>query len=380
MIPFQAIIEASPVALLLIDSSLVIHYANKQAVELFGYTPDEFKKIKIEQLLPEKLRTKHEGLRNKFMKNPVSRPMGAGRDLFALTKSGTEFPAEIGLNIVNSNNALFILVSIIDITERKKSDQLILENSKFIEQQNKVLKESEQKLKDLNATKDKLFSVIGHDLRNPIGSIQSALELLTTDVDLKDTENLKDLLDSAFTTSKAAFELLDNLLEWARLQRNEVKFLPVNINLKSQVSDVIALHSEIADNKKIQVKESITDDIVVFSDKNMLQTILRNLISNALKFSYSGKEIHIGAFLSENMVNVFVRDQGIGIESQILEDIFNKANKSSAYGTANEKGTGLGLILCKGFVERCGGKIWAESTPGMGSTFHFTMPCKETGA
>jgi signal transduction histidine kinase len=236
------------------------------------------------------------------------------------------------------------------------------------------LGESEQRLKELNATKDRLFSIIGHDLRGPIGGFKSLIQLLISGYDLSNSKQLLEILKVIHKTANSTYDLLENLLEWAKSQQNEIVFNPEKINLKDLVFNIMNLFSEVILNKEINIVNEIPEDQFLVADKNMLSTVLRNLISNAIKFTPNGKSIKIlVANMGEN-IKISVQDEGTGIREEDLPKLFNSLSPLSTYGTQGEKGSGLGLLLCKDFIERHNGIIEVNSIWGKGSTFSFTLP------
>jgi signal transduction histidine kinase len=238
-----------------------------------------------------------------------------------------------------------------------------------------ALKNSEIKLKKINAQKDKFFSIIAHDLRNPLGSFYDIAKLLYDDYDNFDDIERKDFLKLLKESSKNTYELLDNLLEWSRSQKGLIKFSPENVNLRNLVSDNLEVLKIPADNKNIDIINNVAANIVINADINMLNTILRNIISNSIKFSNDNGAIEIGiSKLENNYIEIFVKDNGIGMSEKTLSELFRIDVNVSAKGTKGESGTGLGLILCKEFIEKNKGKIWVESKLGAGSTFYFSLP------
>jgi len=236
------------------------------------------------------------------------------------------------------------------------------------------LGESEQRLKELNATKDRLFSIIGHDLRGPIGGFKSLIQLLISGYDLSNSKQLLEILKVIHKTANSTYDLLENLLEWAKSQQNEIVFNPEKIELKDLVFNIMNLFSEVILNKEINIVNEIPEDQFLVADKNMLSTVLRNLISNAIKFTPNGKSIKIlVANMGEN-IKISVQDEGTGIREEDLPKLFNSLSPLSTYGTQGEKGSGLGLLLCKDFIERHNGIIEVNSIWGKGSTFSFTLP------
>ena len=236
------------------------------------------------------------------------------------------------------------------------------------------LNEANLELKELNATKDKFFSIIAHDLKSPFNSILGFSELLSNNVLKYSPEQTKVMAESIYKSSKHTFELLENLLAWSRLQRGHLIPNLQPLVYSTTVDSIIELCKPIATSKNIRLELSITNPVQIMADEQMLQAILRNLVTNSIKFTHPLGTIKIITQNLENEVLFIVSDTGIGIESSNLDKLFSVLCELTTPGTLNEKGTGLGLILCKDFVEIQGGKIWVESEVGVGSLFKFTLP------
>ena len=269
---------------------------------------------------------------------------------------------------------IFLIISINLHTEKKKAYNLLEFKNHQIKKMNDEIHEQALNLKQLNTTKDKFFSIIAHDLKNPFNSIQGFTELLIQNFkDYNDDKKIK-FLKIIKDSSLKASNLLSNLLLWANNQSGSMNFNPKKIELASLISESISFVEIQAYNKEISIINNIDQQIFVFADENMVDTIVRNLISNAIKFTYKNGEIQIYTVLKETMVEIVVKDNGIGISADTIEGLFNIEIKNTSVGTANEHGSGLGLILCKDFVEKNGGTIWVESKPNIGSEFKFTLP------
>ncbi|MFN8257642.1 MAG: PAS domain S-box protein [Bacteroidales bacterium] len=249
---------------------------------------------------------------------------------------------------------------ILDITERKKAEHKIHDQNK--------------ELLDLNATKDKFFSIIAHDLRSPFNAIIGFSEHLSANLEECTPEEIKLFAGNINTSALQTYRLLENLLEWSRLQRGIVKAEIKNTNLKNLVDEILSLKIENAKAKGVSLSAGIPENIKVNCDQQMTKTIIRNLVSNAIKFTRSGGKIEIKAEAKNNMAEISVSDTGIGISEEVLPFIFSIDKNITTRGTDNESGTGLGLILCKELTEIQRGKIWAESKSLNGSTFFFTLP------
>lgn len=281
-------------------------------------------------------------------------------DMPLVTKSGKRISVEFISNVYVANHVKVIQCSIRDITARKQME--------------KALKESEARLRELVATKDKFFSIIAHDLRSPFNTILGFSELLVEQVGKKNYEEVGKFAEIIQQSSNLAMELITNLLEWSRLQVGRMKFNPEYIDLTTLIKSVTQLFHNSALHKGIAILVDTPENVTVLGDEAMLGTILRNLISNALKFTYPDGEIVVSAKKEKDQLVVMVADNGVGIKKKELEKLFSIEENYSTPGTQNEKGTGLGLIMCKDFIEKHGGEIWVESELGKGSKFYFTIP------
>lgn len=277
--------------------------------------------------------------------------------------------------------------------KRKESENQILKSSNIIQRNyfifslvlvvlfavvllNRYLysRKSHKQLEELNATKDKLFSIIGHDLKNPFGTLINFSEMLIEDyLDLTDEEKIT-YLKMINEASQTGHEILDNLLQWSKTQSGKLEFAPQTIDLSDIVDANIALLVSGANNKGVEISSTVNGGTTVFADKLMLKTVIRNLLGNAIKFSNKDGSIKISSVVSGNFIEVCISDNGIGMNADTIKKLFNPSVFHSTAGTANEQGTGLGLLLCKEFVERNGGRIWVESEAGKGSDFKFTVP------
>jgi len=249
-----------------------------------------------------------------------------------------------------------------DISERKKTE--------------KLLKEREIQLKELIITKDKMFSIIAHDLRSPFNGILGYSDLLKNNIESYDIEKARKYSEMINSSAKNTLVLLDNLLKWAESQSGKITFDPTILQLKPIVLNIIEVLKPSAEIKNISINCNQSIDLEVFADENMLNTVLRNIISNGIKFTNQNGKIDIYAEKNDTFVIITVSDNGIGIDEKTLNKLFFIDKNVKTKGTANEKGSGLGLILCKDFINKHGGKIWIESEVGKGSNFKFSLPLK----
>jgi signal transduction histidine kinase len=250
---------------------------------------------------------------------------------------------------------------IVDITEQMLSKA-------EIEHQNKELQK-------VNAEKDKFFSIIAHDLRSPFNGFLGLSQIMAEDLPSLTMSEVQDIAIRMSKSARNLFRLLNNLLEWSQIQQGAIRFKPEIIYLEPVILGIFDVIQESAKSKRIDLVNHIPDGLVVRADANMLQTILRNLISNALKFTPKGGNMKISAkTIGNNLVEISIQDTGIGMNKILLDNLFRIDVQSCREGTDLEPGSGLGLLLCKEFVEIHGGKLWVESEEGIGSTFYFTLP------
>ncbi|GEM_PF-666476 len=251
-----------------------------------------------------------------------------------------------------------------DITERKQAEQEI--------------KHKSEELQKLNSEKDKFFSIIAHDLRGPFSGFLGLTQVMAEELPSLTMAQVQELAISMKNSATNLYSLLENLLQWARMQQGAISFTPEVVQLKPLIDECIAITLETARNKGIDISYNIQEITAVFVDRNMLQTVIRNLVSNAIKFTTRGGAIDIFAEISndENVV-ISVKDTGIGMSREMVDNLFRPDIRTSRPGTENEPSTGLGLLLCKEFVEKHGGKITVESEVGKGSVFHFSVPYQD---
>jgi PAS domain S-box-containing protein len=274
----------------------------------------------------------------------------------------------------------------IEVQLRKKTEDLQETNRLLEQRQEEIMHQSEElaaqaqyltitntELERLNKTKDKFFSIIAHDLRNPFNAIMGFSDLLCHDFGEMDDKQKLGLLELINLSSESAFNLLDNLLQWARTQTDKIKFSPEYFELSAVVKEVMDLQGIIAEKKQVSIVSAIPDSTRVYADKNMIHTVIRNLISNAIKFSNKGGKVYISSFDNGPMAEVVIRDEGIGMSRENLSMLFRIDTYYSTSGTSGESGTGLGLIICKEFVEKNSGRIRATSKEGEGTAVSFTL-------
>lgn len=256
----------------------------------------------------------------------------------------------------------------------EKNYELINYQKDLLEKSYSNLKENESRLTKLNATKDKFFSIIAHDLKNPFSTLIGISELMISEPDIKHTEDFEELLQGMFQTAQSGHNLLVNLLEWSRSQIGNISVERKRIELNDVCNSTISFFQETAKAKDININVSNLSAQQVYADYNMVNFICRNLVNNAIKFSHKSGEIDITAEVKNQTIIVHIQDYGIGMNDKTTNKLFKIEHSIQRDGTASEKGTGLGLILCKEFIEQSNGEIWVKSEEGKGSTFSFSLP------
>jgi len=274
---------------------------------------------------------------------------------------------------------VLVLVVMRSVVQKRKTNETLFRQNEEIQKQSKKLDESNNQLKDLIATKDKFFTIISHDLRNPFNALIGFSDILVENNKNYDEKQREKYLKIINETAKKTFQLLSNLLTWSKTQTGGIQFKPEELNVKIIIDEIINSKDDVALLKNVELKSEIDTTLSVYADKNMLDTIIRNLLSNAIKFTEKGGKVTITASLvnltgNETNVKIAIKDTGVGITSKLQSKIFNITGNTSKSGTENEKGTGLGLILCKEFVDWHKGEIEVESEIGKGSTFYITLP------
>lgn len=265
--------------------------------------------------------------------------------------------------------SVFVIILII----KRNKKQLRINNA--LESLNELISTQNTELEELNTTKDKFFSIIAHDLKNPLSSIMQLTRIMNEMYSDLSEEELKDFLNNLHNSTQKLTDLLDNLLTWARSQRGIIEFKPSNVELYESAEAVKYILQTQAENKGISIINEVPNHTNLYADTNMISTVIRNLVSNSIKFTNNNGKIIIGiAEQNADSTCIFVKDNGVGMSQETTELLFRIDIHNTSIGSAGEKGTGLGLILCKEFVEKHGGKIWVESKINEGSTFYFSIP------
>lgn len=369
------------------DTSNNIIFVNESFEKIYGYSEKEVIGKKIDILRPGNSAAEVLKILPDTLKG------GWSGELINKRKDGTEFTIQLSTSSVNDElNKPIALIGIAnDISERKRTEEeiknyikelsqsknVIAQNAEKLLELNSKLSESENQLKRLNESKDKFFSIISHDLRSPFNSILGLSELLKSEIDGYSKEEVQIFGTSIYNSSKHLLNLIDNLLEWSRVQTGKIEYEPSDCDLFTIVNNLVTVLKGNADKKKIKIENLVIKGTKVYADQYMLNSIIQNLISNAVKFTNEGGKVTISEEKDGNMSEISIIDSGVGIEEEDIKKLFVIGEKRTTPGTAKEKGTGLGLILCKELVEKNGGKICVESTLGKGSIFRFNLPIRK---
>jgi len=277
-------------------------------------------------------------------------------------KNGQVFTGLLSARILTLKGIPHLISDIRDITERKQIEEEI--------------KSKNEELKKINAEKDKFFSIIAHDLKGPFNGFLGLTQVMAEELPNLTPAEAHKIAVSMSNSAKNLYHLLENLLEWSQVQKGAFPFNPEGFQLVEVVNNCIDIIFESAKRKNIEISNHVDDGLLAFADMNMIQTIIRNLIFNAIKFTPTGGKITISARAGDNNnIEISIKDSGIGMSPILIDNLFKLDIQTNRIGTEGEKSSGLGLILCKAFIDKHSGNIWAESEEGKGSVFYFTIPC-----
>lgn len=356
---YRLLVQYSSDPIFSFNSDDSYRFVNEAFAQAFGKTPEE-----IIGNTPYSI----------FPKEEAEKRLKLIHNVFATAKKG-----EIEVKVINTKNETKYYLTLADpILDHDGKVLWVTCISKDItarKQAEEELRQKNEQLKETNAEKDKIFSIVAHDLRGPMNGFLGLTGIMVEDIESLSANELKEIANTMRTSAVNIYRLIENLLEWSRLQRGVIHFEPQPMFLKSALSKSIEIVKDSANKKEIQIEISIPEHMVVNADLHMLETIIRNLVSNAIKFSPRGSTVSIKAYKTEaKMICIEVEDQGIGIPDDLTKKLFSISENTSRKGTENEPSTGLGLILCKEFVEHQGGKISVISEVGKGSRFSITVP------
>jgi len=358
---YRQIFLNSPIAYQSLNNKGIIMDINPAWEQTMGYRYDEIIGKSFKSILDDEYQSKFDKIFTDFKEKGEVRNI----EFKLKKKNGGLIFGRYNGKVEYANDGTFLRSHCVftDITAQKKAEE--------------TLKNSERKFRELNATKDKFFSIIAHDLKNPFNDLIGFTQLLATNIHKYDKNKIEQFVQIIHQSSKLAYGLLENLLDWSRTQTSTLKYKPAMIDVKKIIDDNLELLHSTAHTKNISTISEIDRSTLVYADQNMVHTIIRNLISNAIKYTNNGGYVKLKSKSFPEYIKIFIQDNGVGIDQDNIHKLFRIDESYTTSGTQKEKGTGLGLILCKEFVEKNGGKITVESTPGKGSTFSFTLPTKK---
>ncbi len=369
---YRNLVENSPTGILLLDAAGTILEVNGKMLEILGSPGhEETRKINCLTFPP---------LKKIGLSADLEECLASGRTINRRVEYKTKWGRMVHLNytitpILSQKKTISrLILNVEDITEailaekaRKDSEKKYLTR----------LEDSEKALKELNAMKDKFFSIIAHDLKNPFNSILGLSNLLNEAYDNFPEKQRKAFIKNICEASENTFKLLQNLLEWSRTQTGQIEYMPQLLDVETLVNDNIAILNSGFVRKNIEIAANIPTGVMIFADENMVRLVLRNLMANALKFTHPGGRVEVLASGNEVETVITVQDNGVGLSRENLDKVFRIDYSLKTKGTAKESGSGLGLILCQEFIQKNQGRIWATSTPGKGSAFSFSLPSKK---
>ena len=346
-------------AIFVLDKSGTFIDINKGAEKMYQYTKDEFVDLSLQSIGANE---KNEFIDvQSILKQVYETGTSASFNFWAVRKNGEIFPKDVFVNKGKYFGKDVLIATARDITEQNQAEERI--------------KSKNEELQKINAEKDKFFSIIAHDLRSPFAAFLGLTQMMVQDLPSLKLDNIQEIALLMRDSATNLHRLLENLLQWSRLQQGMVAFDPHYFLLVEKINSGLRPVMEIASNKGVEIVVNIPDGMFVLADENMLESTIRNLVTNAVKFTDKGGKILVSAQAeTQSGVQISIKDTGIGMNEKTLENLFRIGELNCRPGTNGEPSTGLGLILCKDFVERHGGKIWAESTEFMGSTFHILFP------
>jgi len=392
----RAILDHTVEGLVTIGEDKIIKTFNPAAEKLFGYTADEAIGRNVSILMEDAYAETHDAYIQKYLDTGKAQIIDIGaREVTGRRKDGEVFPLELNISEFFIGSERRFIATLRNITRRKEVEGALRRNERDLKTPILEMRDKEERLEEqgmelvalaedaagvrdqldtLNKQKDRFFSIIAHDLKSPFNALLGFSSILSTRSDSLSREQVTEYSDLVHRAAGQAFQLLEDLLDWSCLQMGKVEFDPQPVDMDKAVEACLFLFGPVAQGKDLTLKAEHENGLTASADRQMLDTILRNLINNAIKFTPAGGEITLTLNKNGDRIDVAVTDNGVGIPPEKIEQLFLIEEKTSTKGTGGEVGTGLGLHLCKELVKIHGGEISIESTVGQGSTFGFSLP------
>jgi PAS domain S-box-containing protein len=364
---YRQLVEETSDTVYSTDLAGCFSYVNPSAEKITGYTETELIGMPFTQLIHpdwiERVQAFYREQRDKLISE-------TSLEFPIITKNGeTKWVEQTVDAVIKEDQLVGLQATVRDETERKEAEEALRESRE-------KYRDLSEELKKANVTKDKFFSIIAHDLKGPLGNFHALSKMFVSRFEKFTPDKIKEMVEQLHTSASQSYKLLENLLDWSRLQLGRMEFKPGPVSITELVEENIELFNSQAKGKEISLVNSTDPSSKALSDRNMLTTVIRNLISNAIKFTPRGGDIDITSSIDEDQGNVVVcvSDTGVGMSEEILASIFDVGSYHTTLGTEKEKGTGLGLPLCKEFIEKNNGQIRVESELGHGCRFSFELP------
>ena len=358
-------VEASPAAMVMVDSDGRVIFVNAMTAHLLGYTQQEMIGMAVEDLVPERFRSGHRGFREAFYGNRQSRPMGAGRDLFALRKDGTEVPVEIGLTPIETADGAVIVAAVTDITERKRVES--------------ALRDAKTAAEEANRMKDAFLATLSHELRTPLQSIVTYVYLLRSEK--LSRERSLEALDAVQRNAQIQTRLIESLLDLSRIEAGKLDLRMEQVDLLKVVSAAVDVVRPDAETKRQTIEVTAAQSLGTIGDAARLQQVVWNLLSNAVKFTPPEGRIEIRLQQNDSSAQLRVSDNGQGIDPAFLSRAFERFSQEDRTQVQAGRGLGLGLAIVRELVKAHGGSVAAESLgEGQGSSFTVTLPLRDAAS
>jgi PAS domain S-box-containing protein len=364
----RLVVEAAPNAIVMVDRDGRILFVNSQTEAMFGYDRQELVDQPVEMLVPEPYRKAHPQHRQRFFEKPMTRSMGAGRDLFGVRKDGSEFPVEIGLSPVETEDGLLVLAAIVDITARKQAENALRESETSLRTALQKLERRTAELQEANQSLAQYAYVVSHDIRAPLRAIRNYCDFLREDLSGSLDQEQQEYLDGLEEAVNQAEQLVEDLLLLSRVERRQSEWQPLDLGpFLQELTDSLV----VPDDVEIEMAGEWP---TLPADATLVRQIFQNLILNAVKFNESSpRRVELGCTRQEGQVCVVhVRDNGIGIDPRHHEQIFGVFQR--LHDSEEYEGTGIGLAIVKKAVTKLGGSVRLESETGRGTTFFITLP------